>query len=57
MVEQQKETTQKTSLQITGMTCATCVAHVEEALKSVSGVSAVNVNLASEKATVEYDPA
>ncbi len=36
------------------MTCASCVARVEEALKSVSGVVSVSVNLASEKATVEY---
>ena len=36
------------------MTCATCVAHVEEALKSVPGVVSVGVNLGSEKATVEY---
>ena len=39
-----------------GMTCATCVAHVEEALKSVPGVVSVGVNLGSEKATVEYLP-
>jgi Cu+-exporting ATPase len=36
------------------MTCAACVARVEEALKDVSGVVSVSVNLASEKATVEY---
>ena len=36
------------------MTCASCVARVEEALNSVPGVITANVNLASEKATVEY---
>jgi Cu+-exporting ATPase len=36
------------------MTCASCVARVEEALSSVPGVVSANVNLASEKATVEY---
>ena len=36
------------------MTCASCVARVEEALSSVHGVISANVNLASEKATVEY---
>jgi Cu+-exporting ATPase len=36
------------------MTCASCVARVEEALKSVPGVVSVSVNLASEKANVEY---
>jgi len=39
---------------VSGMTCAMCVAHVEEALKGVNGVVSAVVNLASEKATVEY---
>jgi Cu+-exporting ATPase len=38
-----------------GMTCASCVARVERALKRVPGVEAANVNLATEKATVSYD--
>jgi Cu+-exporting ATPase len=46
--------TRKSIYPVGGMTCANCVARVEEALKSVSGVIAANVNLASEKATVEY---
>ncbi|HEY7466494.1 MAG TPA: heavy metal-associated domain-containing protein, partial [Dehalococcoidia bacterium] len=37
------------------MTCASCVARVERALKKVPGVGAANVNLATEKATVSYD--
>jgi Cu+-exporting ATPase len=44
----------KSIFPVGGMTCASCVARVEEALKSVPGVITVNVNLASEKATVEY---
>ncbi len=36
------------------MTCASCVARVEQALSGVPGVISANVNLASEKATVEY---
>ena len=47
---------ERANLAIGGMTCASCVAHVEGALKSVQGVLAVNVNLASEKAAVEYVP-
>ena len=43
-------------LPIEGMTCASCVSHVEEALEGVQGVSSVAVNLATERATVEYDP-
>jgi Cu+-exporting ATPase len=46
--------TEKAHMHITGMTCASCVARVEEALSSVPGVVSANVNLASEKATVEY---
>ena len=44
----------KTDLGITGMSCASCVGRVEKALGGVSGVLDVSVNLASEKATVEY---
>src|SRR5829696_2372496 len=39
---------------VTGMTCASCVGRVEQALKKVPGVLEASVNLASEKATVEY---
>ncbi|MGD1119945.1 MAG: heavy metal translocating P-type ATPase [Dehalococcoidales bacterium] len=45
---------QKSIFPVSGMTCASCVARVEEALRSVPGVVSANVNLASEKATVEY---
>ena len=48
--------TEKVSLPIGGMTCASCVAHVEEALAQTPGVLSVNVNLATEKASVEYIP-
>src|SRR4030067_165185 len=46
----------KASLSIGGMTCASCMAHVEEALKEVPGVKGVAVNLATGKARVEYEP-
>jgi len=49
-------TTEKVSLPIGGMTCASCVAHVERALAETPGVVSVNVNLATEKAIVEYIP-
>ncbi|MDY7040924.1 MAG: heavy metal translocating P-type ATPase [Chloroflexota bacterium] len=49
-------TTKTVSLPIGGMTCASCVAHVEGALTNTPGVLNVNVNLATEKATVEYVP-
>ena len=37
-----------------GMTCASCVARVEKALKKVPGVDGASVNLATEKATVSF---
>jgi len=46
--------TKKSIFPVGGMTCASCVARVEAALSSVPGVISANVNLASEKATVEY---
>ncbi len=45
-----------TALNVTGMDCASCVAHVEKALKSVDGVVAAEVNLARGRATVKFDP-
>jgi Cu+-exporting ATPase len=43
-------------LPISGMTCASCVRRVEKALRRVEGVSEASVNLATEQATVTYDP-
>lgn len=42
-------------LDISGMTCASCAAHVEKALSRVDGVSQADVNLALERADVEFD--
>lgn len=44
------------TLPVTGMTCANCVATVERGLKKQTGVQAAVVNLASERATVTFDP-
>ena len=38
------------------MTCASCVANIEKGFAKMPGVFRVNVNLASEKASIEYDP-
>jgi len=43
-------------LPVTGMTCASCVARVERAIGKSEGVDKANVNLATEKATVTFDP-
>ncbi len=48
--------TRKTTLTIGGMTCAACVVHVENALKGADGVLSASVNLATERAAVEYVP-
>ena len=42
-------------LRIEGMTCASCVTHVERALGKVEGVSRVSVTLATERAHVEFN--
>lgn len=44
----------KTDFGVTGMSCASCVGRVEKALSSLPGVLHTNVNLAAERATVEY---
>jgi Cu+-exporting ATPase len=49
-------TVSRRDLAITGMTCASCVANVESALRGVSGVKTADVNLATERASVELDP-
>src|SRR5690242_20132460 len=41
---------------VEGMTCASCAMRVEKGLKKVPGVSDANVNLATERATIIYDP-
>ncbi len=48
--------TQTASLQIQGMSCASCVARIEKTLKALSGVKDASVNLATEKAAILYDP-
>ena len=49
--------TETVSLPIGGMTCASCAAHVEQALASLPGVVSASLNLATEKATVTFVPA
>jgi Cu+-exporting ATPase len=49
--------TKQLTLPITGMTCANCVGTVERNLKKLDGVQVAAVNLSSERASVEFDPA
>jgi len=46
----------KDTLKITGMTCAACSARIEKVVGKMEGVDEISVNLATEKATVSYDP-
>jgi Cu+-exporting ATPase len=47
---------QTITIPIQGMTCASCVATIEKALSKQEGVLNVAVNLATEKATIQYFP-
>jgi P-type Cu+ transporter len=49
-------THKKKTYNIRGMHCASCVVRIEQALKKVPGVHEAVVNLATNKATVTYDP-
>ncbi len=50
-------TTKTATLDIEGMTCASCAAFVEKSLSRTPGVQRAMVNYATEKATVDYLPA
>ena len=47
---------QTLSLPVEGMTCASCVARVEKVLARIDGVEKATVNLATEKATIQFKP-
>jgi P-type Cu+ transporter len=49
--------TKQITLPITGMTCANCAATIERNLKKLPATQNVTVNLASERASLEFDPA
>jgi len=47
----------RATLTLEGMTCASCAMRIEKGLKKVPGIKDASVNLATEQATVTYDPA
>lgn len=47
----------KIEIGVEGMTCAACSAAVERAVRKLNGVLSVSVNLATNRAALEYDPA
>jgi len=51
------KTAERIDLPVSGMTCAACARSIERTLASTSGVTRANVNLATNTATVEFDPA
>ena len=48
---------QQITLPVTGMTCASCVNHVQQALSKVEGVGDVSVNLMTENASLSFESA
>ena len=50
------DSTTKTEIKISGMSCAHCVARVEKSLKDLEGVKEVKVDLKTGKASVKYNP-
>ena len=49
-------TVQRIHMAVTGMTCANCAAAIERNVRKLPGISTADVNLASEKLTVAFDP-
>jgi len=56
VIEEDNDSQNKIELKITGMTCASCSARVEKKLNKLNGVEKAMVNLATEKASIEYIP-
>ena len=56
MAEVVSGSSKRIDLPITGMSCASCASHVENALSGLKGVTEASVNFAAEKATVLFDP-
>src|SRR5204863_10135045 len=55
--EDQRKADSRAILALEGMTCASCAMRIEKGLKKVPGVADAQVNLATEQASVTYDPA
>jgi P-type Cu+ transporter len=49
--------TESLTLPVIGMTCASCQHHVEDALRSTTGVESAHVDLMANRASVVFDPA
>uniref|UniRef100_UPI0037E894B5 copper-transporting ATPase 2 n=1 Tax=Semicossyphus pulcher TaxID=241346 RepID=UPI0037E894B5 len=56
LIEDSEVTQGKLDLNITGMTCASCVHNIESKLTATKGILRASVALATKKAQVEFDP-
>ncbi|HEX2926823.1 MAG TPA: heavy metal translocating P-type ATPase [Ruminiclostridium sp.] len=56
IIKEAEKAGNKAELKITGMSCAACSAKIERKLGKTEGVIKAAVNLATEKANIEYDP-
>jgi P-type Cu+ transporter len=56
MEKAKEKSEKKIALPISGMSCASCAGRIEKGLSLLEGVREANVNLATEKAVVAYDP-
>ncbi|NLV16556.1 MAG: copper-translocating P-type ATPase [Syntrophomonadaceae bacterium] len=54
--EQNPAAVQKKQFNISGMTCANCALTIEKGIGRMKGINSANVNLASEKLTLDFDP-
>src|SRR5512138_444043 len=52
-----RKESERIDLPITGMTCAACAARIERSLGKAEGIEQASVNLATERATIQFDPA
>ena len=43
------------SLPVAGMNCASCAGRIERSLRAIPGVTEASVNLATERAGIEFD--
>lgn len=46
---------ENTTLKLQGMSCASCAKNIEDAIRSIDGVTECNVNFGAEQATIAYD--
>lgn len=55
-LDETAESVERCELPLVGMHCASCAGRIEKALDNVKGVVSANVNFATSRATVRFDP-